>query len=743
MNPGAGPGFAAVYSARKSSLPLLLEDGVGYRRVNDQWQRLRMATEVPDDALLSGLTAVGETIYALGRRMNDAGTWRLYRSRDAGARWTELTGENRSEDTPILIADEDNPCRVLTVSGRTRSIDCGETWETISAPGVLEVLFFDRGRWVGRSRSGSPARDMVVASSDAGRSWSVLAPWPLTADRVYAGSTVETELFAATSTGVYQFAGGSAGWTLVMPWSRLGVQTVNSAQILYSQNTNHLYLSGFADHATGGGSVPFVVHSTDGFKSENWVIEPGADRTELFTVAAAPNGGLYVSRRPKPDAFVAKYDSTGRQLFFTYLGGLEGESAQAVCTDGAGSIYVAGRSTSKGFPETHSLAPGAPGFVLRMRPDGTAIDWSTRLPVEGGEPSVRLACGTTGTVYVASSGDRTFALSKTGHYMAELGASGRLSASVADLEAIPWFRSMQLDRDGSVLFGHQGGISRWSSATRRLTRIAEIPNIEIRGLAIDPAGTITAMGNNYRMLTAVQFTALTTPGAFQRVGDLQPVVYPWVFPDGYVGRFSAGGERLSATVYGGTGEERILDGVVDAAGNLVAVGDGGSSRAPLRSIHGMPVTRAPNAFLFKLDDRNASVRYGTILSGFMPVRVLAHPDGGHWVVGSGVFNAPEGTGNKDAIAYRVRSFPVDLPRIDSIRSKDTNSNLFPRGVAVIEGEGFNGNSVVLVDEVEVAPQSGGDGRVEILLPSRIGPGLHEVRVRSGPRVSLGVRIRVW
>jgi hypothetical protein len=64
------------------------------------------------------------------------------------------------------------------------------------------------------------------------------------------------------------------------------------------------------------------------------------------------------------DAFAATFGPTGALTWSSYLGGTFDDMAYAVAVDAGGSIYVAGRAESGGFPTTAG-APAAQGLRRR------------------------------------------------------------------------------------------------------------------------------------------------------------------------------------------------------------------------------------------------------------------------------------------------------------------------------------------------------------------------------------------
>ncbi|MCX7981267.1 MAG: SBBP repeat-containing protein, partial [Bacteroidia bacterium] len=90
------------------------------------------------------------------------------------------------------------------------------------------------------------------------------------------------------------------------------------------------------------------------------------------------------------DAFVTKLSPTGNALIYsTFLGGGNGERAQAIAIDASGCAYITGWTESLNFPTTpgaydlsHSGGPSYgpyDAFVTKLSPTGNALIYSTFL----------------------------------------------------------------------------------------------------------------------------------------------------------------------------------------------------------------------------------------------------------------------------------------------------------------------------------------------------------------------------
>ncbi len=119
---------------------------------------------------------------------------------------------------------------------------------------------------------------------------------------------------------------------------------------------------------------------------------------------------------PCADAFVIKLDPAGNVVFATYFGGNGNVTfASAICVDASGNVYLGGLTgpNTLNQPATFPVTPGAAftnlvggGFVAKLNSSGTALVYSTLLPVNPpalGRRGVAMAINTADEVYIASS----------------------------------------------------------------------------------------------------------------------------------------------------------------------------------------------------------------------------------------------------------------------------------------------------------------------------------------------------
>ena len=106
------------------------------------------------------------------------------------------------------------------------------------------------------------------------------------------------------------------------------------------------------------------------------------------------------------DAFVTEINpGTSSLVFSTYLGGSGTDSAQSIAIDSAGSIYVAGETTSSSFPVANgafqsNYAGQGDAFVTKLAPGGTQMVYSTYLGGSGLDQANSIAIDSSGEAFI-------------------------------------------------------------------------------------------------------------------------------------------------------------------------------------------------------------------------------------------------------------------------------------------------------------------------------------------------------
>jgi hypothetical protein len=237
-------------------------------------------------------------------------------------------------------------------------------------------------------------------------------------------------------------------------WSTyLGGTGIDTGDGIALDNAGNVYVAGQTTDANwsivplgGTGSEDAFVTKVSNAGAHVWTsVFGGIGLDDARAIAADLQGNIYVAgdtesdswitggydtaHGGRTDAFAAKFSGDGAMLWSTCIGGSDYDSGNAIALDGAGNIFVTGRTFSSGwvsggFDTEYNAYIEA--FVVKLTPDG-GHRWSTYL---GGETSTTLegtdgqgiAVDTSGNIYVTGSTSKsgwTF-----GGFDTELGGTG-------------------------------------------------------------------------------------------------------------------------------------------------------------------------------------------------------------------------------------------------------------------------------------------------------------------------------
>ncbi|HEV8129751.1 MAG TPA: SBBP repeat-containing protein [Acidobacteriota bacterium] len=110
------------------------------------------------------------------------------------------------------------------------------------------------------------------------------------------------------------------------------------------------------------------------------------------------------------DAFLAKFDPTGRVLYSTFVGGADIDRGHGIAADNFGNAYITGTTASRNFPVANALqrsfheppftAIVSDAFVAKVNPSGSAFIYSTYLGGFFDDQGNGIGVDSTGNVYV-------------------------------------------------------------------------------------------------------------------------------------------------------------------------------------------------------------------------------------------------------------------------------------------------------------------------------------------------------
>lgn len=176
-------------------------------------------------------------------------------------------------------------------------------------------------------------------------------------------------------------------------WIRqFGTSTIDQLTAIASDGAGGAYVAGSTWGSLGAasaGGLDVWLARFDGVGNQLWLLQFGTNADEQPWCAAPDgNGGVYVagfthgalggSSAGDDDAWLAHYDGAGNQLWIRQLGSIGADSAEAAATDGAGGVYLSGRTsgdlggTSAGDIDAWMTRYDSAGNQLWIRQIGTS-----------------------------------------------------------------------------------------------------------------------------------------------------------------------------------------------------------------------------------------------------------------------------------------------------------------------------------------------------------------------------------
>jgi len=328
-------------------------------------------------------------------------------------------------------------------------------------------------------------------------------------------------------------------------------------------------------------------------------------------------------------------------VFSTFLGGSSADAANAIATDPAGNIYVAGVTQSADFPVTSNVLQGTQraagqntAFVSKLNPSGTALIYSTYLGGSSGETAYGLSVDSSGNAYVVGqTGSKDFPTT-----------AGALQNSLPASIRTSFVSKLNAAGNGLLYSTYLGGTSQVSFLCCDLAA----------AVAIDPTG------NAYIAGTTVSSGFPVTTGAAQTKFAAS------LSSNAYVAKLNPSGTGLVyATFLGGSGQVQFNIGPAVFQGDqatAIAVDEAGNAYvAGLAHSPDFPVTTG--AFQTK---NKAATTSGTAsqIAGYNAFVTKINPGGtalvfSTYLGGSGVTIGNGGFGNQVIFGDQANAIAVD------------------------------------------------------------------------------------
>lgn len=305
-------------------------------------------------------------------------------------------------------------------------------------------------------------------------------------------------------------------------------------------------------------------------------------------------GGVGVLRS---DAFVTRLDASLSTLVFsTYLGGTSDDLASSVAVADDGTVLVAGKTSSSGWPTTlgamdRSYNGGSvevgDGFVTRLAADGSSLIWSTFLGGGSDEFIQGMAIAPDGAVTVAGWTSSADFPSTPGAFATSLnGSSDAFVAAIAS--------------DGSSLL--------------RATFLGGSFDDSATAMQIESSGAVVVVGTTLSSnfpVTAGAVQSAYAGGAF--------------FGDGFIARLDDALASVSwASFLGGSSDDFLTGVAVHDSGALLLSGWTNSTDLPLSGdADDVSIGGTTDAFLACIDPATGTLTFCTYFGGPAPDKAFA------------------------------------------------------------------------------------------------------------------------
>jgi photosystem II stability/assembly factor-like uncharacterized protein len=249
-----------------------------------------------------------------------------------------------------------------------------------------------------------------------------------------------------------------------------------------------------------GGSGPNNAHGIAVDASGNAYVT-GETTTDDFPVRAA----LQPTHLGHLDAFLTKFSPGGSIVFSTYFGGVTDDAALGIALGADGSIYLTGWTYSVDFPIINALRPyplgGGDAFIAKFTPDGSGLVWSTLLGGTGVDAGTAIAVDGAGNVFVTgrtSSRDmatvNAFQGSNTNPLVMK-SVDGGTSFAAADAGIPLNISSLAVDpTNAAVVYAGTNGVFKTQDSGATWTNVLDKG---VGYLAIDPSATSTLYAGGY------------------------------------------------------------------------------------------------------------------------------------------------------------------------------------------------------------------------------------------------------
>jgi hypothetical protein len=289
--------------------------------------------------------------------------------------------------------------------------------------------------------------------------------------------------------------------------------------------------------------------------------------------------GAYQTKNAGENVFVTEFNPAGTGVVFsTFLGGTGDDTPAQIYLTSFGNLLIVGSTTSSNFPTTSAVfqpiyAGDQDAFLTEMKPDGTALLYSTYIGGSGIDFGTAVTVDTSGNAYVVGSTNSTNFPTMN---PIQLGNSGLYDVFVTEVSPT-----------GALLYSTYLGGSLSDYGT---------------GIAVDSKGDVYLSGYTY----STNFPTQTALQSSLAGGS-----------DIFITEFYPGSSTLLFSTYlGGSSIDRPWGMIVDSSGDIFLTGDTQSPNFPVTpNAYQSKLAGTDNAFVTKLAPGAAALVFSTLFGG--------------------------------------------------------------------------------------------------------------------------------
>ncbi len=289
-------------------------------------------------------------------------------------------------------------------------------------------------------------------------------------------------------------------------------------------------------------------------------------------VCGFTSGSLFGPSAGNPDVFVVKYDASGSQSWGAQLGTVQPEQANALAVDGSGNVYVCGYT---GGALGGSAAGNVDAFLAKLDASGNQL-WLKQFGTAAGDIAYDVALDSAGNAYLVGTTEGDLVTNSAGNSDAFVIKYDSDGSQVWGLQfgttGVDGASTVCLDGSGDLLIGGttrgllgtaaQGGQDGWVAKYTAAGVRSWIRQYGTAGTDSITSSAVDGMGNVVLVGHSDNETSSRLPTGRYQV-DFQVLV----------AKYDGSGNQLFQKLYGAVGAPDQATGVAaDASGNFYVTG---------------------------------------------------------------------------------------------------------------------------------------------------------------------------